>query len=100
MLDITNIFSELTKRHFAIFPLEQFIPEVVQRCQKEDLLSPLLNFLVASSEKISSMQFKRYDNSNYKKFRDLSAWGIKDQSIENVVLGIYRFMKRQGILKR
>ena len=100
MLDITNIFSKLTNRHFAIFPLEQFIPEVVQRCQKEDLLAPLLNFLVGSSEKISSMQFKRYDNSNYKKFRDLSAWGRKDQSLENVVLGIYRFMERQGILKR
>jgi len=100
MLDITNIFGDLTGRHFKIFPLEDFVPEVVRRCHKKDLLSPLLNFFVRSAGKISSMEFKRYDNTNYGKYRDLSVWGKKDQPLEDVVLGIHRFMDRRGIINR
>ena len=100
MLDITNIFGDLTGRHFKIFPLEDFVPEVVRRCHKEDLLSPLLNFFVRSAGKISSMEFKRYDNTNYGKYRDLSAWGKKDEPLEDVVLGIYRFMDSRGVINR
>ncbi len=100
MLDITNVFGDLTGRCFRILPLEDFVPEVIRRCRKEDLLSPLLNFFVRSADKISAMEFKRYDNSTYGKYRDLSAWGRKDKSLEDVVLGIYRFMDSRGILNR
>jgi len=100
MLDVTNVFGDLTGRHFKIFPLEDFVPEVVRRCHKKDLLSPLLNFFVRSAGKISSMEFKRYDNTNYGKYRDLSAWGKKDQPLEDVVLGIYRFMDSRGVINR
>jgi len=100
MLDVTNVFSDLTRRHFKIFPLEEFVPEVVRRCHKKDLLFPLLNFLVRSAGKISSMEFKRYDNTNYGKYRDLSAWGKKDKPLEDVVLGIYRFMDSRGVINR
>ena len=100
MLDITNVFGDLTGRCFRILPLEDFVPEVVRRCRKEDLLSPLLNFFVRSADKISSMEFKRYDNSTYGKYRDLSTWGRKDKPLEDVVLGIYRFMESRGIINR
>jgi len=98
MQDVTDVLSDLTGRDFAIFPIEDFVPEVVQRCRKEDLLAPLLNFLVLSSDKISSMQFKRYDNSNYQRFRDMSPSGRADLPLEDVVSGIYRFMSNRGII--
>ena len=100
MLDITDVFSDLTGQHFDIFPLEEFVAEVVQRCHKEDLLAPLLNFFVRSAGKISTMEFKRYNNSNYWKYRDLSTWGRKDPPLEDVVLGIYSFMESRGIINR
>jgi thioester reductase-like protein len=93
MHDITELLGALAGKSFTNFDLKSFVPEVISRCQKEDLLFPLLNFLVKSIDHISAMEFKRYDNSNYRKFRSLSPWGKEDPSLHDVVKGIYLFMK-------
>lgn len=93
MQDVTDKLAELAGKSFQNFDLKTFVPEVVSRCEKHDLLFPLLNFLVRSVDNISAMEFKRYDNSNYRKFRSLSPWGKEDQSLDEVVKGIYLFMK-------
>lgn len=93
MQHVTDILSVLAGKSFVNYDLKTFVPEVVSRCQKDDLLFPLLNFLVRSVDNISAMEFKRYDNSNYRKFRGLSPWGKEDQSLEEVVKGIFLFMK-------
>lgn len=98
MLDVTQIITQLTGKQFKVFNLPEFVPEVIQRCTKEDILFPLLNFLVRSVNKISSMEFKRYDNSNYKKARCESAFGIEDPTLENTVKGLLIFMKKKGII--
>jgi thioester reductase-like protein len=85
MLDITNIINKLTGRHFEVFGVDDFVPELIRRCRKEDLLFPLLDFLVGSVDNITAMEFKRYDNSTYQKARDASA-------------GILKFMHRKGII--
>ncbi len=92
MHDVTEILAKLARKSFENYPLKDFVPEVVSRCQKEDLLFPLLNFLVRSVDNISAMEFKRYDNSNYQKFRSLSPWGKADLPLEEVVNGIFLFM--------
>jgi hypothetical protein len=74
------------------------VPELIRRCRKEDLLYPLLDFLVGSVDNISSMEFKRYDNSSYQAARDASVWGKRDPSLEDTVNGILRFMQRKGII--
>ena len=94
MQEVTVILGTLAGKSFKNFELKDFVPEVVSRCQKQDLLFPLLNFLVRSVDNISAMEFKRYDNSNYRKFRSLSPWGKEDQPLEEVVEGIFLFMKR------
>lgn len=99
MNDVTDILGKIVGKTFINYPLKDYVPEVVSRCQKEDLLFPLLNFLVRSETKISAMEFKRYDNSNYVKFRDQSQWGQKDVPLDEVVKGIYLFMKRQGLIE-
>lgn len=96
MHDVTQILGALAGQSFENYDLKAFVPEVVSRCKKEDLLFPLLNFLVKSVDNISAMEFKRYDNSNYQKFRSLSPWGKADPPLEEVVRGMYLFMKNNA----
>jgi thioester reductase-like protein len=98
MLDITRLITKATGRQFEIFSLPDFVPELIRRCRKEDLLFPLLDFLVNSVDNISSMEFKRYDSSCYQKARDASVWGKPDPSLEDTVNGILKFMQRKGII--
>ena len=97
MKEVTDILSELAEVQFENFDLDSFVPEVVARCGKDDLLFPLLNFLVKSVDNISAMEFKRYDNSNYIKFRNASTWGKQDPSLQEVVGGIYKFILRHNL---
>lgn len=98
MMDITGLITKATGRQFETFRLPDFVPELIRRCRKEDLLFPLLDFLVGSVENISAMEFKRYDSSSYQKARDASVWGKADPSLEDTVNGILKFMHRKGII--
>jgi thioester reductase-like protein len=98
MMDITGLITKATGRQFEIFSLPEFVPELIRRCRKEDLLFPLLDFLVNSVDNISSMEFKRYDSSGYQAARDASKWGRPDPTLEQTVNGILRFMHRKGII--
>ncbi|MBD81109.1 MAG: hypothetical protein CL840_19480 [Crocinitomicaceae bacterium] len=99
MQDVTGILSKLVGMDFTDYKLKEFVPEVVSRCTKKDPLFPLLNFLVKSVDNIGNMEFKRYDNSNYKKFRDLSTFGKPDLPLEDVVQGIYKFMNCNKLIE-
>jgi thioester reductase-like protein len=98
MMDITNLITSSTGRQFDIFAVKEFVPELIRRCRKEDLLFPLLDFLVGSVDNITAMEFKRYDNSTYREARDASKWGQPDPSLEDTVNGILKFMHRKGII--
>jgi thioester reductase-like protein len=98
MLDITGLITKATGRQFEVFSLRAFIHELIRRCRKEDLLFPLMDFLVGSVDNISAMEFKRYDNSCFQAARDASVWGKPDPSLEDTVNGILRFMQRKGII--
>jgi thioester reductase-like protein len=98
MLDITGLITKATGRQFEVFSLPDFVPELIRRCRKEDLLFPLLDFLVGSVDNISAMEFKRYDSSTYQAARNASAWGRPDPSLEDTVNGILKFMHRKGII--
>ena len=97
-MDITRLITKATGRQFETFRLPDFVPELIRRCRKEDLLFPLLDFLVGSVDNISAMEFKRYDSSSYQKARDASVWGKADPSLEDTVNGILKFMHRKGII--
>ncbi|MFY9910918.1 MAG: fatty acyl-AMP ligase [Candidatus Sulfotelmatobacter sp.] len=98
MMDITGLITKATGRQFDKFSLPDFVPELIRRCRKEDLLFPLLDFLVGSVDNISAMEFKRYDSSSYQMARDASVWGKPDPSLEDTVNGILKFMYRKGII--
>ena len=96
--DVTAIISELTGRSFRHAPLGSFVQDVIERCHPGDILFPLLDFLVRSVDNISAMEFKRYDNSNYRRFRDASPFGKADPPLADVVGGILRFMRRRHLV--
>jgi thioester reductase-like protein len=98
MLDITGLITKSTGRQFEIFSISDFVPELIRRCRKEDLLFPLLDFLVGSVDNITAMEFKRYESSSYQEARDASARGMADPSLEDTVNGILKFMYRKGII--
>jgi hypothetical protein len=62
----------MTGQQFEMFKIKSFVPEVIKRCTRDDLLFPLLDFLIGSVDSISSMEFKRYDSSSYQRARDNS----------------------------
>jgi thioester reductase-like protein len=98
MMDITGLITKSTGRQFEIFSVKDFVPELIRRCRKEDLLFPLLDFLVGSVDNITAMEFKRYESSSYQAARDASKWGQADPSLEDTVNGILKFMHRKGII--
>jgi hypothetical protein len=98
MNDITELITKSTGRQFEQFSLPDFVPELIRRCRKEDLLFPLLDFLVNSVDNISAMEFKRYDSTSYQEARNASLWGKQDPSLEDTVNGILKLMYRKGII--
>jgi thioester reductase-like protein len=96
--DVTTLLSAITGKTFVQLPLREFVPEVVARCRPGDILFPLLSFLVRSTDNITAMEFKRYDNANFRRFRDGSAIGAADPPLDDVVLGLLRFMRAQGLV--
>ena len=98
MMDITDIITQQTGREFQIFKLKEFVPEVINRCSKDDLLFPLLDFLVRSVENISSMEFKLYDSSTFQAARNASKHGQPDPSLEETVRGIVSFLRKNEII--
>ncbi len=98
MIDITSTITRLTGRRFELFKLADFVPEVIRRSTKDDLLFPLLDFLKGSVDSIASMEIKRYDSSSYQKARAACPAAMRDPSLEDTVSGILRFMRTEGII--
>jgi thioester reductase-like protein len=96
MGDVTDQITAQTGRPFEHFNLHEFVPEVIRRCTRRDLLFPLLDFLINSVDNISGMEFKRYDSSKYQEARD-RAGGIPDPSLDDTIAGILKFMNRHGL---
>jgi thioester reductase-like protein len=98
MMDVCEIITAKTGREFELYSLPEFVPEVIRRCTKDDLLYPLLDFLVGSILNISAMEFKRYESSGYQVARNSSAWGQADPCMDDTVEGIIRFLSHQGVI--
>lgn len=98
MTDVTDIISARTGYGFELFSLPDFVPEVIRRCTKSDLIYPLLDFLIGSIDSISSMEFKRYDSTAYQTARDASLRGMPDPSLDDTVGAILTFLERHRVI--
>jgi len=99
MMEIMQIIQKHTDIKLREYKLKQFVPEVVARCKKDDLLFPLLDFLVRSIENISSMEFKLYNNDNYQNAKKDSSACVPDPTLEDTIKGMLLFMKKKEIIQ-
>lgn len=99
MNDVASCISSQVGISFKPFSLEDFVPEVVRRCTPEDPLYPLIDFLVGSMANISTMKYKRYISTEYKKYRSDCQIGIPDPSLSDTVSFILDYLKLQNIIK-
>ncbi len=97
IMDITSEITRQTGRGFKLFSPSDFVPEVVKRCTRDDLLYPLMDFLIGSVDNITSMEFKRYDSARYQSARLASNHGRQDASLERTVSGLLQFMRKQAV---
>ena len=95
---VTDILSRQSQRTLEYLELREFVDSVIDRCTTEDPLFPLLNFFVRSMDNINAMEFKRYDNSNYRSARKQASLGQADPSLEDVTAGIAEFMRQKGLM--
>ena len=98
MPEITGLLGRKAGIVFDQFELPDFVPEVIRRCTRNDLLYPLLDFLVGSVDEISAMEFKLYESSSYKAARDASVHGRDDPPLDAVIDGILSFLRQRQIL--
>jgi len=99
LLDITDLLGAILGQTFEAHAIDRFVPLVIERCREEDLLFPLLNFLVRSVDLITGMEFKRYGNRHYREARDRAPFARPDPPLEDIVLGIVRFLRRHGVIE-
>jgi hypothetical protein len=95
LTEVTDLITAKTGRRFEKFDIKAFVPEVIRRCTTADPLYPLLDFLVASVDKIDAMEDKRYDSSAYRRAKTTSANSVADPPLSDVVDGILRFFDRR-----
>jgi hypothetical protein len=98
MADVFESITRLTGQRFERFDLQSFVPEIVRRCTREDPVFPLLDFLVGSLDSIGAMEFKRYDNQNYRRARDACAASRPEPSLDETVHGILRYLNANGMI--
>lgn len=98
MMNVTDLITDLIGRRFDLFPLKPFVTEVVDRCTPQDLLYPLIDFLVGSVSNISAMEFKRYDSTAYQQARDASGLGLKDPSMHDTIRAIVTYLQAQKVI--
>ncbi len=98
MRNVTEIIARRTGSRFQMFQLKDFVPEVIRRCTRDDLIFPLVDFLIGSIDNISAMEFKRYDSTAYQAARDASPLGLPDPSLEDTVGAIVTFLERHSAI--
>src|SRR5260370_3509951 len=67
MMDVTDTIARLTGRRFQLFKLAEFVPEIIRRSTRDDLVFPLLDFFIGAVDRLQLMEFKRYDSAQYQK---------------------------------
>jgi thioester reductase-like protein len=98
LMDVTRLLSRDYGYRFKYYDVPAFVVEMNRRCGKNEPLYPLLEFFNRAHTKISRMENKRYDNTNYRAARAHAGTGRIDPSLEQVVAALVMFMSREGLI--
>ncbi len=98
MMDVTRVITRDYGYSFEYYDIPEFVEQMNQRCTREDLLYPLVDFFNSSHPKIAAMQHKRYNNDEYRRARAESGSERRDPSLDNTVSYLMKFMLKDGII--
>lgn len=98
LTDITRILSERHGYRFAYHDIPSFTGQLNTRCTARDQLYPLVDFLTRSAGKIAAMRDKRYDNTQYRRARDLVATRTHEPPLAETVDHLVHFLRGAGLL--
>lgn len=99
LMDITEIIGDLRGQKFRYASLRGFMKVLKTKCQPDDLVYPLLDFFIRSTDRIAAMEFKRYNCDNYQNARAASPFGRADISLRKTVHSIIQFLEKEGVIE-
>jgi hypothetical protein len=85
--------SERYGYRFDYHDIPSFTEQMKRRCTPRDSLFPLLDFLTRSSDKIEDEQLKRYDNTHYRRARELAKVRLREPTLTDTVDDLVRFVQ-------
>lgn len=96
--DITGLLSERHGYAFTYHDIPSFVEQMNRRCTRRDPLYPLVDFLTRSAGKITAMQDKRYDNTQYRRARALANPRLREPALADTVHDLVRFLRRERLI--
>ena len=100
LTDITQLITREYGYPFVYYDIPDFVAELTRRCEKDDPLYPLLDFINRSHPKLAAMQHKRYNNSQYREARQLSANCRADPLLNETVSYLMSYLLQERIIQK
>ena len=98
IVDITRMITSEHGYPFVYYDIPDFVSELKRRCEKDDPLFPLLDFVTRSYLKIERMEKKRYNNQQYREARRLSG-GLPDPTLSQTVSYLMQYLAEAGLIR-
>jgi len=96
MNDLMAAMAAQTGRKFELFKANDFIPEVIGRCTREDPLFPLVDFFIHYIDRIVATEHKRYDSRLFQAAVSSNKAGQEEPGFDDTVAGMLRYLRRQN----
>jgi thioester reductase-like protein len=96
--DIARLLSERYGYSFTYHDIPSFVEQVKRRCTRRDPLFPLADFLSRSAGKVTAMQDKRYDNTQYRNARPLAKVRLREPALTDTVENLVRFLRCERLI--
>lgn len=98
IIDITRVITSQHGFPFVYYDIPDFVSELKRRCEKDDPLFPLLDFVTRSYLKIERMEKKRYNNRHYREARQRSG-GLPDPTLSQTVSYLMQYLGESGLIR-
>jgi hypothetical protein len=98
IIDLTREISSEHGYPFVYYDIPDFVSELKRRCEKDDPLYPLLDFVTRSYLKIERMENKRYNNTQYRDARERSG-GLPDPRLSETASYLMQYLAEAGLIR-
>ena len=98
--DVTRLITQEYGYPFDYYDISTFVAEMRRLCVRDDPVYPLLDFFSRFHPKITAMQCKRYNNSRYRRVRQLAGNDTGNPSLKETVSYLMEHMLQQGVIPR